>query len=294
MKVRFIVNPTAGGVNRVGELTDSIRRVLGSEPGFFEVKVTTEKGGAETLAREAVLEGYDVVVACGGDGTVNEVASALVSAPVALGIVPFGSGNGLALSLGIPLEVDAALSKLKEPARRLKMDVGTVCGRHFFATAGFGFDALLAKKYNEGSLSARVRGILPYIPIAIKEFYRYSPEKVEIVIGNRHIEVTPFILTVANVPRFGGNAVIAPDAKPDDGLLDLVIVPEVGLKKSYQLTNKLMKGQIDSFKGYQCIRAEEIEIRRDKSAMVHADGEPFEWQGSIHVSCLRAALNVLI
>jgi diacylglycerol kinase family enzyme len=132
------------------------------------------------------------------------------------------------------------------------------------------------------------------VPIAIKEFYRYSPEQLEIVIGNRHIEVTPFILTVANVPRFGGNAIIAPDAKPDDGLLDLVIVPEVGLKKSYQLTNKLMKGQIDSFKGYQCIKAEEIEIRRETSSMVHADGEPFEWQGSIHISVVRAALKVLI
>ena len=293
MKVRFIVNPTAGGVSRVEELTGSIRRVLGTQDGLFEIKVTTEKGVGDIYAREAMRDGYDIVVACGGDGTVNEVASALVGSSIKLGVVPYGSGNALALSLGIPVESDAAIAKIRE-GKSLDIDAGTLCGRYFFSTAGFGFDALLAKKYNEGTLSSRVRGILPYVPIAVKEFQRYKPEKVEVVIGNRHIEIVPFILTVANVDRFGSSAIIAPDAKPNDGLLDLVIVPEVGLKNSYNLTNKLMKGRIDSFNGYQCIKAKEVEVRRETSSMVHADGEPFEWQGNIHVKIKESAIKVLI
>ncbi len=293
MKVRFIVNPTAGGLSRVEELTNSIRRVLGAEDGFFEIKVTTGKGVADIYVREAMRDHYDIIVACGGDGTVNEVASALVGSNAKLGVIPYGSGNALALALGIPLESDAAIAKIKE-GKCIEIDAGVLCNRYFFSTAGFGFDALLAKKYNDGALSSKVRGILPYVPIAVKEFYRYKPESVEVVIGNRHIEVVPFILTVANVDRFGGNAIIAPDAKPNDGLLDLVIVPEVGLKNSYKLTNKLMTGKIDSFTGYQCVRAEKIEVRRESSAMVHADGEPFEWQGNILVNVERSALKILI
>ena len=154
MKVCFIVNPTAGGANRVEQLTASIRKVLGNENGFFEVKSTTCKGSANTLAREAVVEGFDTVMACGGDGTINEVASALVNTEtVALAIVPYGSGNALGLiSRHTETERQLLLQNLKAQEQFCSIDAGYSLQQDTsFSTAGFGFDALLSKKYNEGS-----------------------------------------------------------------------------------------------------------------------------------------------
>lgn len=289
----FIVNPRAGGRNRLEEITDSVRRVMEDVVGFFEIRATLGKGGAESISREAVVNGFDTVIACGGDGTVNETATPLVGTDVALGILPFGSGNGLARTMGIPFEIDAAMKVVRSRKTRL-IDVGMVCERYFFATAGFGFDAHLSKKYNEGAYSSITRGLLPYFPLALKEFYRYRPEEVLIKIENNQMKVTPFILTVANVDRYGGDAVISPGASPDDGLLDLCIVPKVGITNSYSLAKKLLSGEIDKLKGYKCIRAQNIEIYRVKSSVIHVDGEPFEWQGNILIKVLHKKLKLFV
>lgn len=295
MKVLFIVNPKAGGSNGVKMVTDGVRKVLKGEDGIFKVRETKDPSDASTLASEAVRRGYDAVFACGGDGTVNRAASQLVNTSAALGIIPLGSGNGFARALGIPTDVEACLEPLKK--RKIKrVDAGLIAGRYFFSTAGIGFDAHLSKAYNEGSITRKIRGLAPYFPLSIIEFYRYKHRKVTIRIDNNVIRESPFLLTAANTERYGGDAVIAPGACPDDGLLDLCIVPETGLINAMGLAKKLLNGGISTVKEYRCIRASQIGVTVNGGGPVlaQADGEPFEHGGEFLITVEHKALQLLV
>lgn len=294
MKALFIVNPRAGASDRVRKITEAVRKVLKGEEGIFKIRVTKDPSDAGTLAEEAVRRGYDVVFACGGDGTVSGAASRLVNTSTVLGIIPLGSGNAFAKALSIPGDAEACLEMLKKWKIK-RVDAGVIAGRHFFSTAGLGFDAHLSKVYNEGRLSRRIRGIAPYFPLSVVEFYRYRPKEVTIRIGNDVIRETPFLLTAANTETYGGDAVIAPGACPDDGLLDLCIVPETGLISAMGLAKKLFNGAISSAREYRCVRASSIDISVNGSAvLLQADGEPFEHRGDISITVEHKALKVLI
>lgn len=294
MKVRFIINPAAGRGSFLTKITDAVREALHNEVGIFEIKAAKRKGHAGELSLEAVKRGYEFIYACGGDGTINEVASQMVGAKSALGIIPTGSGNGLARALGVPFEILPAINLLKNP-KILKMDVGVICGRFFFATAGLGFDAHLSRKYSEGFFSRKLRGVMPYYPIAAFEFLRYRPAPVIIRSEGYNEKLTPFILTIANTMQYGGGAVIAPGAKPDDGLLDVCIVPEVGFLKAPELAMKLMSGKIAAFKGYKTITANSLEVIQKGPSWAHVDGEPFEcFENNISIKVLPKRLKVLI
>lgn len=293
MKVRFIINPLAGGKARATEITNVVRELLAGMEGIFEIKVPRTRGGAQLFSREARDRGFDAVFACGGDGTINEVATPLVGSSTALGVVPVGSGNGFALSMGIPTNIRDAITTVKRFRTRL-IDVGEVCGRYFFSTAGVGFDAVVSKRYNEGAISSKKRGLAPYAPLAIKEFLRYRPEPVVIKMDNESMSVIPLILTVANTERYGGGAVIAPGAKPDDGFLDVAIVEAVGIFRAAGLGWRLMKGNIDKSSKFKYFRTQHVEILRYHSAVLHADGEPFEWGGSIIFRVHPKALKLII
>lgn len=292
MKARFIINPVAGKKNRVRQVTDAVRDVFASEDGIFEIKVASRRGQAAELAKEAVEKGFEAVFACGGDGTMNEVASRLVGTNTALGIAPLGSGNGFAKALGIPDKLPTALSLLKKWKIR-GIDAGKICGRYFFSTAGCGFDAHLSAKYNMGALSSMVRGVLPYYPLALIEYMRYSPMQVTIQSGNLSSCMTPLILTAANTGIYGGGAVVAPCAEPDDGLLDLCIVPYAGFAKTLRFGAHLLSGSISGADGFETLRSERFEILRNGVSYVHADGEPFEWGGRVSISVERRRLKVL-
>lgn len=293
MKVLFIINPAAGGLKSGRNLIEAIRNTLRCEERDFEIEVPPSRESARELSNVAVREGYDAVFACGGDGTINDVASGLVATDTALGIIPAGSGNGLGKSLGIPEDPGAAVRLLKD-FRTRKIDVGTMCGRYFFATAGCGFDAHLGKVYNEGALSRRFRGMLPYYFLAVREFFRYKPRPVTIRAGSLSKTVEPLIITAANTDRYGGKAIIAPGALPDDGLLDVSIIPKIGITRVPGLAIRLLSGNINEFKGFERIRADKIEIRGCNTTIVHVDGEPFEWEGDILISVLPGRLGVLV
>lgn len=295
MKVRFIVNPAAGTLigRPVERVTKAVREVLSAVKGRFEIAAPSSGIGAEVLSREARELGYDAVFACGGDGTVAAVATPLVGSDTALGIVPMGSGNGLALSLGIPEGVREAVALAREQ-RTTRIDTGTVADRYFFSTSGAGLDAVLARSYNTGEISRSVRGIIPYLPISLREFLRYDPETITIVSGNSTISIAPLLLTVANTPRYGGNAVVAPGAVPDDGLLDVVVVPRTGLISALRLGRRLLRGDIESAPGYRCFRTVSMEVLRTGASYVHADGEPFEWGGPLKFGIIPRSLKVIV
>lgn len=293
MKVRFIINPFSGTAGRLKQITGLVRDVLEGENGIFEVKATTGPASAGILAKEAVDKGYEFVFACGGDGTVNGVASQLVGTGTALGIIPAGSGNALARSLQIPSDPSGAIGLLKTGSVR-NIDVGMTCGRYFFTTAGFGFEALLSKKYNEGSLTKKIRGIAPYYILGLIEYLRFRPERISIEVDGKELGVAePLLLTVANTGQWGGGAFISPGARVDDGLLDFCVVPKTGIFKTLELGYKVMKGRVESYKGFQCIRGTEAVIKGRKATYAHVDGEPFDFEGDIPVSILPSSLRVL-
>ncbi len=291
MKIRFIVNPNAGTSERVEEISEAVTRVYATVQGIFEVRVTKSSGDAYRLSEDARDKGYSTVFACGGDGTINEVASALVNTPVALGIIPAGSGNGLAHALGIPPDIEEAVA-LASTGRVRKIDAGVIGERYFFSTAGFGFDALVSKRYND-RVGGR-RGILPYVPIVLREFMRFKPEATIIKIDDKYMRVFPFFLTAANTPELGASAVIAPGAKPDDGLLDICLVQDIGLFEALRYTVKLFKGNIDREKKFRRRRGSSFELTRSNPGVVHVDGEPFEVGRKVKVSLLPGALKVWV
>ena len=292
MKALFIINPLAGGYDRSAEVIYAVRKAVSSEKGIFEIKVTREKGHARRLAKEAVEKRFDVVFACGGDGTVNEVASSLVKTRALLGIIPTGSGNALAGALNVPEDPVAAIGLLNG-RRTVEVDAGIFCGRYFFSTAGLGFDAVLSKRYGEGFLSRRFRGTLPYIPLALLEFPRFRPASFRIKTGKGDMRITPFILTAANTPNYGGRYVIAPGANPFDGSLDVCVIANVNPVNAPVLAYKFLKGRIHTFKGYSRIIACSLDIVSDSRVIAHVDGEPFECAGEISIRVLHKGLKAL-
>jgi len=292
VKVRFIINSHAGRSGKLRRLSEAVRKTLQHESGIFEIKAAADREHAARLSAEAAEKNYEVVFACGGDGTINSIAGPLVGTETALGILPAGSGNALAASLDIPFDLDGAIGLLKS-GRIRAMDAGLACGRYFFSTAGFAFEAHLSRRYDDGRLSSRIRGIAPYFPLALLEYFRFRPGEVVLTVDGSAIEGTPLLLTAANTGHFGGNAVIAPQARMDDGLLDFVFIPKTNILGALSLGLKLYRGAIASHKGLRSVRGKKALIRGRNMGAVHVDGEPFEWEGDIEVSILPGMIRVL-
>ena len=297
MKIRFIVNPMSGpagaSTDRGAEITSAVIEVFGGDQGIFEVKSTLKRGDGGRLAKEASDKGYDTIFACGGDGTINEVASALVGSDTMLGIVPGGSGNGLSRALSIPVDPAQAMALVKR-GRPREIDAGIVSDRYFFSTAGAGFDAVLSRSYDLRGPRA-MRGVLPYVPLALYNYFHYKAGNVSIKLDNgKRKNFSPFLLTAANTSEYGASAVIAPGAKPDDGFLDLCIVEETGFVGALKCARRLFSGTIFECAGYQRVRAKRVEVRRPAPGPLHADGEPFEAGASFEFNIKPKALKVWV
>jgi len=213
VKVRAILNPRAGvAAQRTREAVERGR------PSWkdYAVYLTREAGHATALAREAVTAGADLVLAIGGDGTANEVAQGLLGSPAALGIVPVGSGNGLARALRIPLRPEPALAALESGARR-RMDVGFLNGRLFLNVAGVGFDAVVGHAFHERGKRGGRRGFLGYVRLCLLELRTYRSPRLAIEVAPERLDLAAFVVTFANGPQYGSGAVINPGGKLDDG-----------------------------------------------------------------------------
>jgi len=292
LRVRFIVNPKAGVRGALaGDLMDGIRSELTGLRGLFEIKVSSSRQDAFRLSKEAADKKYDGVFACGGDGTVNTVASALVGSTTALGIVPAGSGNGLARSLGIPGDLTRAVGVINN-GRVIKMDVGTACGKYFFSTAGVGLDAVVSKNYGKWAKESGRRGVLPYLPIVFKEYFLAEPGRVTVRWDGEALSGSPLLLTVANTREYGAGAVIAPEAEPCDGLLDICMVEKAGWLKDATLAMRIFKGNLRASKQYRNIKARSVDVVRDKAGLVQLDGETFAAGAKISFGLLPQALRV--
>jgi YegS/Rv2252/BmrU family lipid kinase len=292
MRVAVVVNPISGAGGRpdAGPRRAALARgILATESATAEVHVTERAGHAFELARTAVGGGADVVVAWGGDGTVNEVARALAFGPAALGIVPAGSGNGLARDLGVPGGPAAALrAALRAPERRI--DAGELGGRLFFNTAGIGLDAVVAARFN-----ARVRGrrgLLPYLVIMTEELWRCRPAEYALRVDGETLDGPALLIACCNSRQYGGHALIAPRARLDDGRLDLVVVAPRPRLRALWDARRLFTGTIDAAAGVRSRPFTRLEVAAAMPLLFHVDGEPVKGGTTLSARVHPGALRV--
>lgn len=289
MKIRFILNPRAGRAVGLERLTAAVRKVLSTDRGIFEVRVAKDKTHARALSEEAVKDGYKYVFACGGDGTVHHVGAALVGTTTILGIVPAGSGNALARALNIPDGLEEAVAVVKK-GRPVGMDVGTVAQRLFFTSASLGIEAQICKTYN--NLSFNPRGILPYIPIALFEYMRYSPQKLTVRLNDESLHTTPLVFTVANIGVLGGGFVISPYSEPYDGVFELCMVDGVSFIRGLAAGLRLLKGSLHRAGYYRVVETDHILVERAQAGPIQLDGESFSAPERLEFRLIKAALRV--
>ncbi|SEM02348.1 lipid kinase, YegS/Rv2252/BmrU family [bacterium A37T11] len=286
-QVYFIINPIAGGKNK-RKFAQQANKILDLQHFSPNYQFTERPGHAAELALAAVKGLADIVVAVGGDGTINEVASALVNKTTPLGIIPNGSGNGLALFLGIPANVNKALTKLNQYNVRT-IDSGFINGKPFFNMAGFGFDALISHRF----VHTNIRGAFGYLKIILSEIRRYVPTKYVIEIDGVRYQRDAFMISLANSPQYGNNAYISPKASVEDGLLDVCIIKPFPVYKLPELMYQLFNKKADKSNYVEIIKGKEMKIRAVEPQFVHLDGESQPQQELLHVKINPASLRVI-
>lgn len=287
-RLTLIINPISGTLRKKG-VAERVPRKLRKLGYDVDVRYTAGPGDATVIAREAAARGDYGVLACGGDGTVNEVASGLIGTSTALGIIPAGSGNGLARHISIPVDIDRAVDIIAEDCVT-GCDYGEVNGRPFFCTFGVGFDAAVSHRF---SLKHR-RGLSTYISSAIDEFIQYHPQTYRIISGDTVITDRAFLVVVCNASQYGNNAFIAPTASIRDGLLDVTIVFEGNLITHALSGLEMITGSIGNHGKIRTFRTSELTIERSDDTVIHIDGDPAELPRDLHISCHPGQLKIFV
>lgn len=287
-RCRLIVNPISGTRSKQG-LGEALAVRLGPD-WTVETCPTEYAGHATTLAAEAAADGHDAVIAAGGDGTVNETARALCGTATALGIIPCGSGNGLARHLNIPVDNVASLDIIAG-GRTLDVDTGSVNGRPFFCTFGVGFDAAVSERFARKNR----RGLFSYFQSALETFRNYRPQTYTITANGSEVTHKALLVAVCNASQYGNNAYIAPGASMLDGLFDVLILHSDNPLSAVRLGLDMMAGTLGSNAGVDMIRTSSLTITRLSDDISHIDGEPVESLGErLALECRPATLRVFV
>ncbi|MBR2253402.1 MAG: YegS/Rv2252/BmrU family lipid kinase [Prevotella sp.] len=285
----FIINPISGTGSK-DVIPSLIERHIDRDIYDVELRFTEYAGHAQKIATQCEDEGKDIVVAVGGDGTVNEVARSIIDSKTALGIVPCGSGNGLARHLMLPMSVKGALDVINVGLIH-QLDYGVIDNHPFFCTCGMGFDAFISKKFAD----AGKRGMLTYLENVLREGLSYEPDTYEITLdGNDAQRYKAFLVSVANASQYGNDAYIAPQASMSDGLLDVVIMEPFDIIEAPQVGIELMNKTIDKSSKIKCFKAKDIMIRRSKPGVIHFDGDPVEAGTDLHVTLHTKGIQIVV
>lgn len=284
----LIINPVAGTRSKRG-LREAVRDRLGKLGIDLSTVETAGAGDASLFAEQAARDGVEMVISAGGDGTVNEIAGALSHAHTTLGILPLGSGNGLARSLGIPQDVDGAL-KIIADGHKMKCDRGIVNNLPFYCTFGMGFDAVVSEKF----ATMNRRGRITYIRSILREFLNYHSQPYAISVNGAVITEKAFLIAVCNAPQYGNNAYIAPQAKLTDGLLDITVIHSGSPLSTALLGVDLLTGFLDRNTQIETFRVGAATITRLNCGPAHVDGDPITLGKSLEITCDPAAFSVFV
>ncbi len=286
-KIMFVVNPVSGVQNKASILR-TIEEKIDANLYDYSIAFTQYAGHATVLAATAVERGIDIVVAIGGDGTVNEIGRALVRTPTALGIIPCGSGNGLARHMGISVDAKTAVDVLNEGHVEC-IDYGKVNGRLFFCTCGVGFDAFVSLKFAETGK----RGLLTYLENTLHEILKYEPEVYEIEDETGTRRYKAFLIACGNAAQYGNNAFITPQASTVDGLMDVTILEPFTVLDVPSLAFQLFNKTLNQNSRIRMFRAKRILIHRVKAGVAHFDGDPMMTSEDVEVEILHKGLNIV-
>ncbi|MCD8266946.1 MAG: YegS/Rv2252/BmrU family lipid kinase [Prevotellaceae bacterium] len=286
-KVLFIVNPFSGTGGKQG-IVDLIEGSLTPELFDYSIRYTEQKGHASRLAKEGVASGEDIIVAVGGDGTVNEVARSVTHTASALGIIPCGSGNGLARHLCIPLEPREALAVIE--TRHIEtLDYGIINDHPFFCTCGVGFDAFVSERFANSDR----RGLLSYVENTLGEGIRYKPEKYVVEIGGQSQAYEALLIACGNASQYGNNAYIAPNASMKDGLLDVTIMEPFPLAEAPQIALQLFSKRITGNSHVKTFQAKSLRIHREREGVVHFDGDPVSCGRELDIRVVERGIRMV-
>lgn len=286
-KMLIIVNPISGTKSK-GDAPSLLNTYLDKDLFDYEICFTTHPGHATEMAHQAVQDHADIVVAVGGDGTVNEVARSLVNTPTALGIIPYGSGNGLARHLFIPMQPQEAINVINECVVR-PLDYGTINQYPFFCTCGMGFDAMISQKFAE----AGKRGLATYVENVLREGLKYKPETYEIQDDQGVTFEKAFLISVANASQYGNNAYIAPQASMSDGLIDVIIMEPFDVFEAPQISIDMFNKTLDKNSKIKTFRCKKLHIHRSKPGVIHYDGDPVMTGEDIDVELQEKGIKIV-
>jgi len=293
VSVAIIINPISGGAGPAAgrARAEFAATAISGHGEQADVLVTERPGHARDLARAAVARGARIVLGWGGDGTINEIAGALAFGPVPIGIVPAGSGNGLARELGVDRRPERAIAEAIA-ARARPIDLGELGGRLFANVAGIGFDAFVASRFGEPG--NRRRGLLKYAEITLKALWTYRSVQYRIEAPTGLTTPHALLVTLANSAQFGNGARIAPGARIDDGLLDLVIVEERSRWLTLCQLPRLFNGTADRIAGRTVQQVDQAVIESERPMVFHVDGEAITGGTRLTARVHSAALQIAV
>lgn len=287
-KIAFIINPVSGNKSK-DDYPALITQYLDAKRFDAKIVFTEHQHHGSELAAGFVHANYDIVVAVGGDGTVNEVARSLRHTKTALGIIPAGSGNGLARHLKVPMNVKKAIQQLNA-SEAIYMDYGMVNEHPFFCTCGTGFDAYVSIEFAKGQR----RGMLTYVEKVVKGYFNYKPQIYRLKADDMDMEVKAFLITFANASQWGNNAYIAPKASVQDGLMDISILGKLPFISIPSIALQLFTKTIDKDFLMTSLRKSSVSLYRDAPGPFHFDGEPYEEGKEIHIKIVPDGIKVLV
>lgn len=286
-KICFIVNPVSG-IGRQKVIEKLIDQLLDRTVFEYEIQYTKAAKHATELAKDAALRNFDIVVAVGGDGSVNETAKGLIGTKTAMAIIPAGSGNGLARHLKIPIDIKKAMDVINS-GTITTVDSIRFNDETFVNVAGIGFDAHIGWEFAKFGK----RGFSSYLKVIMREFPKYKARKYELEIDGQTIYPEAFLISFANGSQWGNNAYIAPTADISDGIMDIAILKNFKFMSALSIGYKLFKGSLHESAHLEIIKAKEVKVKQP-STIAHIDGEPIEIGNEIHIQVTPRSLHVVI
>lgn len=289
-KILFIVNPISGHHDK-SKFPSIVDEFIDKDKYEYTIKLTERGGHAAELTKQAIEDQYDIIVAVGGDGTINEVATNLIGANQTFAIVPYGSGNGLARHLHLPLKPKKIITEVINKGVKSKIDTAMMNGVPYISIAGVGFDAIIADFFAKDPN----RGLKTYVKLVTEKYFKFKPEKYHLILDDKEeIDCEPLFISFANSNQFGFNAAVSPHASLNDGLLDVCVFKKPSFIQVPWVAERLLTQKIDHTHFVDIHKASKINVVREKEDIANLDGEAVKMPKDFEVKILPLSLNILL